>query len=172
MAITRIACTPEKLDILHQLARQTFTEAFAADNDPSDFEDYMAKAFDRDLIKSQLEDPDITYYLLYSDGELAGYYKLNENKSQTDIWDADSLELERIYVLSELQGRKIGSSVMRLVLDEARERQKKYIWLGVWEKNIPAIRFYQRLGFTKFGEHPYYIGTDKQTDWLMRYELP
>jgi len=48
---------------------------------------------------------------------------------------------------------------------------KSFLWLGVWEKNIRAISFYKEHGFVKFGKHPYYIGKDKQMDWLMRYEL-
>jgi ribosomal protein S18 acetylase RimI-like enzyme len=48
---------------------------------------------------------------------------------------------------------------------------KDFVWLGVWEHNTAAIKFYQRHGFTKFGEHPYYVGNDKQMDWLMRIDL-
>jgi ribosomal protein S18 acetylase RimI-like enzyme len=50
-------------------------------------------------------------------------------------------------------------------------KKKAYIWLGVWEHNTAAIRFYERLGFEKFAMHPYYIGKDRQTDWLMKMNL-
>ena len=53
----------------------------------------------------------------------------------------------------------------------ARKEQVEFLWLGVWEENKKAIRFYKRYGFIKFGTHPYYIGADKQTDWLMKYSL-
>lgn len=53
----------------------------------------------------------------------------------------------------------------------ASHKQKTFLWLGVWEKNDRAIEFYQNHGFSKFGTHPYYIGEDKQTDWLMRFEM-
>jgi ribosomal protein S18 acetylase RimI-like enzyme len=48
---------------------------------------------------------------------------------------------------------------------------KRYLWLGVWEHNRGAIRFYERHGFVKFGEHPYYVGNDCQTDWMMRLDF-
>ena len=83
----------------------------------------------------------------------------------------DALELERIYIIKEFQGRKIGQKLLQRAMKIGFERNKAYLWLGVWEKNVDAIRFYQKHGFVKFGTHPYYIGNDKQTDWLMRYDL-
>lgn len=50
-------------------------------------------------------------------------------------------------------------------------RNKKILWLGVWQENKGAIQFYERHGFQKFGTHPYFIGSDEQTDWLMRFHL-
>ncbi|MEM9391391.1 MAG: GNAT family N-acetyltransferase, partial [Bacteroidota bacterium] len=46
-----------------------------------------------------------------------------------------------------------------------------YIWLGVWEYNTDAIRFYERLGFTPFGQHSFILGSDHQTDILMKKPL-
>ena len=44
-----------------------------------------------------------------------------------------------------------------------------FLWLGVWEKNLSAIRFYEKNGFTAFGEHIFMLGTDPQRDVLMKY---
>jgi ribosomal protein S18 acetylase RimI-like enzyme len=81
------------------------------------------------------------------------------------------MELERIYVVPEYQGKGIGADILKQILIHAKEWNKKYLWLGVWEHNPKAISFYQRHGFQKFGEHPYFIGNDKQTDWLLRLDL-
>ena len=102
---------------------------------------------------------------------MVGYLKINFGTAQSDIEDDSALELERIYVSKEFQGRQIGSQTLTKVLELAKNQNKQYVWLGVWEQNQGAIRFYERYGFIKFGEHPYYIGSDKQTDWLMRYDL-
>ena len=61
--------------------------------------------------------------------------------------------------------------MLQQILVLAKSLGKEFIWLGVWEHNPKAIKFYQRNGFIKFDEHPYFIGTDKQTDWLLRLEL-
>lgn len=100
-----------------------------------------------------------------------GYIKLNENESQSDIKDIDSIELERIYLLSEFQGQGIGEWILRQVISVAKARIKFFMWLGVWEDNPKAIKFHQKLGFNKLGNHPYFIGKDEQTDWLMRLDI-
>ena len=81
------------------------------------------------------------------------------------------MELERIYVKSEFQRNKIGLFMLNNIKRIATSKNKSYLWLGVWEKNGKAIRFYEKNGFIKFGKHPYYIGTDKQMDWLMKLNL-
>ena len=43
--------------------------------------------------------------------------------------------------------------------------------LYVWEKNEKALAFYKKHGFHKIGEHSFVIGSDIQTDHLMRLDL-
>jgi ribosomal protein S18 acetylase RimI-like enzyme len=60
---------------------------------------------------------------------------------------------------------------MKESLRIAGERAKNVVWLGVWEKNDRAIRFYEKWGFEKFGETDFLLGDDLQQDWLMRKVL-
>ena len=108
---------------------------------------------------------------MYCDENIAGYLKLNEASSQTDINDSDSLEIERIYVVSEYQGTGLGDFLIEKAIQKAIERNKKYAWLGVWEKNQKAIRFYQKNGFYEIGTHLFCMGNDEQTDYIMRKDL-
>jgi ribosomal protein S18 acetylase RimI-like enzyme len=41
----------------------------------------------------------------------------------------------------------------------------------VWEHNPKAQHFYQKLGFEKFSEHQFMVGSDPQTDWLMKKKI-
>ena len=36
------------------------------------------------------------------------------------------------------------------------------IWLGVWEKNLRAIRLYEKWGFKKVGTKEFILGSDLQ----------
>ena len=171
MALLFKKCTNSDLDKLVEISRKTFVEAFEKDNDPEDFSTYIDKAFEKSNIEEQLLNPNSIFYFVYFDELLVGYFKLNENAAQTDIKSKESIELERIYVLEEFQGNRIGAQTLQEATKLASQKRKNFIWLGVWQKNEDAIRFYQKHGFIKFDTHPYYIGKDKQTDWLMRFEL-
>lgn len=171
MELTITTCTIEDLPLLVSLSRTTFAAAFETQNNPDDFNHYMDTAFHPDQLGRELRNPMSRFFFVRADGELAGYAKVNEGDAQTDLKHADGIELERIYVRQDFQGRKIGEWILRQVIGHAREQAKNYLWLGVWEANTAAIRFYERYGFTKMGTHPYYIGKDRQTDWLMRLDL-
>ena len=171
MKLTVTPCSADDLHTLVRISRKTFRDAFEARNDPEDFQQYLSTALSAEKLGEELADPLSHFYLVYLEDDLLGFYKVNEGDSQSDIRDPMALELERIYVLSEYQGRGFGRMIMGHVSDKARELGKVYLWLGVWEENKGAIAFYESLGFVKFGRHPYYIGGDKQMDWLMKLDL-
>jgi ribosomal protein S18 acetylase RimI-like enzyme len=164
-------CSVSDLDTLVKISKDTFVAAFEKDNDPDDFWEYINKAFSRERLEVELQNPDSLFHFVYESNTLVGYFKVNLGTAQTDVHDEKSMELERIYVLGAHQGKQIGAQMLQYIIQLAAEQTMEYLWLGVWEHNPKAIRFYQRHGFQKFGEHPYYIGTDEQTDWLLRLEV-
>ncbi len=164
-------CSVGDLETLLWISRKTFSDAFEKENNPEDFQSYIDTAFRREAISDQLKNKKIHFYFVYVNDELAGYFKLNETGAQSDINDPETVELERIYVLEDFQGKNIGTRMLNEVTAIARKLEVNYLWLGVWEENRSAIRFYERYGFVKFGEHPYAVNTDIQTDWLMKLEL-
>jgi len=164
-------CVVQDLDMLTEISRTTFIDAFEKDNKPLDFNNYMDAAFSKETIKAELLNPNSSFYFTYLNQELAGYFKLNKAEAQNEILDQSSIELERIYVLNKFQGLGIGKRMLNEIIAISKVKQLHYLWLGVWELNANAIRFYERHGFKKFGKHPYYIGKDKQTDWLMKLQL-
>jgi ribosomal protein S18 acetylase RimI-like enzyme len=171
MNVSFRACNIEDLDELVDISRVTFVDAFEKLNNPDDFNNYLAKAFSIERIKSELLDTNIQFYFTYLNDSLVGYFKLNEGKAQTESFKEDTLELERIYVLQHFQGKQIGKAMLYKAIAIAKAKKASFLWLGVWEKNIEAIKFYERYGFKKFMTHPYFIGKDKQTDWLMKLIL-
>jgi len=140
-------------------------------NTPSNMVAYLEQSFNINKLCGELSNSDSFFYFLYSNGELAGYLKLNESPSQTDINDIQSLEIERIYVAKEFQGEGLGRILMNKAISIASTRKKSYVWLGVWEKNEKAILFYQKNDFYKVGTHSFFMGEEEQTDFVMRKNL-
>nr|WP_299343418.1 GNAT family N-acetyltransferase [Allomuricauda sp.] len=171
MTLNLQKCTSKDLEILIKISKETFISAFEKDNNPEDFLSYVNKAFGKDQMEAQLNNPNSHFYFVLDKGTLVGYFKLNEGDAQTELQDEESFELERIYVLDAFQGKSIGTWMLNQAIEIAKSEQKRYLWLGVWEHNPGAIRFYERNGFKKFGTHPYYVGSDKQTDWIMRLDF-
>ena len=164
-------CSINDLDQLVQISKSTFIDAFETDNNPDDFKVYIDFAFNKSKLTEELENPFIIFYFVYADNKPVGYFKLNENEAQSDLKGEDSLELERIYVIPKFQGIGLGKRMLQHVKKLASQSTKTFLWLGVWEHNKAVIKFYEVNGFSKFGKHPYYIGKDKQMDWLMRFDL-
>ena len=164
-------CSNDDLDKLIKISRTTFIDAFEKDNNPDDFKEYINSAFSKENSMAELSNPDALFYFAYHNDILVGYFKINQKGAQTESFDQNTIELERIYVLNKFQGQHIGKQMLFKTIKLAKLKEAPFLWLGVWEKNSAAIRFYQRYGFIKFNTHHYYIGTDKQTDWLMKLNL-
>jgi hypothetical protein len=162
---------PSEVELLLALSRKTFYDAFEHLNNPEDFEAYTSKAFTAEKLLSEIENPNSDFYFAVLNDEPVGYIKLNYRDAQTEFQEADGVEIERIYILADQQGKNIGKQLLDFVVDKATEADMQYIWLGVWEHNHAAMRFYQRHGFTIFSSHHFMVGNDKQTDILVKREL-
>lgn len=156
---------------LQIIGRQTFFETFAASNTEEDMKKYLDDNFTVEKITGELNNPDSYFFIAREDGEAIGYLKVNEGNAQTELKDNSSLEIERIYVLSAFHGKKIGQILYEKALTLAQALNKKSIWLGVWEENLRAIKFYEKNGFVAFDKHIFKMGEDEQTDIMMRKTL-
>lgn len=152
-------------------ARKMFFDAFLSLNSELSMQQYAAKAFTIEKLIEELNNPDAEFYLASLDGHPAGYLKLNFNQAQTEFREAQALEVERIYVDGSFQGKNIGGQLLSFAIDIAKQRQLSYMWLGVWEKNPGAIKFYQRHGFTITGSHNFFLGDEEQTDLVMQKDI-
>ncbi|WP_273485297.1 GNAT family N-acetyltransferase [Desulforamulus ruminis] len=123
---------------------------------------YLEQAFEINKLRDELSNSSSLFYFLYVDEELAGYLKLNEYEAQTDLNDPQSIEIERIYVTKEFQGKGLGRILLNKAIDTANIRKKSYIWLGVRERNDKAISFYKKNGFYVIGNHPSLWEKNKQ----------
>ena len=111
------------------------------------------------------------FYFAKIDNEVIAYLKVNYGESQTELKDNKSLEIERIYVSKEFHGKNVGQLLYNKAIEVAEQRGSEYVWLGVWEQNPRAIRFYEKNGFAVFDKHIFKLGNDEQIDILMKLKL-
>ncbi|MCW9705454.1 GNAT family N-acetyltransferase [Fodinibius salsisoli] len=164
-------CTLSDVELLSEVAKETFHETFADTNSSETMNAYLESSFNKEQLKKEIRNHNSLFLFLYSNGELAGYLKVNEKDAQTEFQEKDGLEIERIYLRKEFQGQGLGSSLLEKAISIATDRNKKYVWLGVWEHNEKAISFYEHKGFAKTGSHTFLMGEEQQIDYIMRKEL-
>jgi ribosomal protein S18 acetylase RimI-like enzyme len=129
---------------------------------------YLQKAFNKEKLFAELTNRNCKFYFMHLDHDLVGYLKLNDVPAQSDINDPESLEVERIYIRKEYQGKGLGKNLMDHALQIGKEMKKQYLWLGVWEKNTDAIAFYIKIGFHAAGRHSFKMGNELQSDLIMK----
>lgn len=164
-------CQLSDLPVLREIAYRTYAEAYRHLNTPENMQAYLDYAFDPQYLRAQLLNSQSSFFFLYVDGCLAGYLKLNEHDAQTDLKDPAGLEIERIYVVKDFQGRGLGRLLAQQALEFARARHKAFAWLSVWLKNPGAIEFYRKLGFQPAGTRFFVMGDERQEDYIMRLDL-
>ncbi|WP_420385691.1 GNAT family N-acetyltransferase [Roseivirga sp.] len=158
----------EELEVLRSLSVETFSDTFSNMNDPENFDSYLKKAFSMQKLSDEFKHPDSFFYFLKDESGLLGYLKINTKTAQTEQLLDSALEIERIYIVQEAQGKGLGKALLEFAMGEAKARQLLCVWLGVWEKNEKAIAFYKHHGFEVFADHPFKLGDDLQRDLLMK----
>ncbi|WP_439558422.1 GNAT family N-acetyltransferase [Dyadobacter sp.] len=159
------------LQTVQQISKETFFETFAEANTEADMNKYLTENFSETKIAAELSNPESQFFVASLNGNPVGYMKLNTGRAQTELQDPTSLEIERIYVKSTFHGQKVGQLLYNKALEVASAEQKAFIWLGVWEENLKAIRFYEKNGFVAFDKHIFRFGDDEQVDVMMRREV-
>lgn len=157
--------------IIHTIAVTTFLETYSSVNSQENILNYLSKNYSLEQLTREINNPLSEFYLAVLNHQIIGFLKINFGEAQTEIKDNESVEIERIYVLSEFHGKKIGQLLFDKALEIARKHRSTYLWLGVWEKNPKAIRFYQKNNLTEFDKHIFKLGNDEQIDIMMKIEL-
>ncbi len=160
-------------ETLAPLAVKIFNDTFAANplNKPEDMQVYIAEFMSVEAFEEELTDKDSIFFIAEIESEMIGYAKLKESSAEDCVADENPIELCRLYVAHEFHGKGIAKKLMNECFAEATRKNFQTMWLGVWEFNFRAQRFYEKLGFSKVGKHIFQLGSDAQTDLVMVRKL-
>lgn len=160
-------CVIEDLEQLQSISYQTFDETFREQNKKENIDNYLLHTFTKERLLKEFQNSNSFLYFIFYQKSLAGYLKLNIQDAQTEFIEGNNLEIERIYVLNQFQKLGLGKQLYDKSIEVAKELSCDHIWLGVWEKNYNAIAFYEKFKFEKIDEHAFYMGDEKQIDYIM-----
>ena len=172
-SITIRQAISEDAKLLTDLAYTTFWDAFAhhPKNAPDDLNHYMRQAFNQEQIAAELSDEKNIFLIAELGEEAAGYSKIILDNIEPGIVAERPVELSRLYAHQKHLGQGVGQTLMDACFDRARAEDCDVMWLGVWEYNPRAQRFYEKNGFRVVGKHVFQLGEDPQTDLLMQREI-
>jgi ribosomal protein S18 acetylase RimI-like enzyme len=157
--------------IIADLSQRTFIDSFAHHNTKENMDKFMNEQFSTQQLMAEVADLNNIFLIAYFDDEPVGYVRMRESENPEELANIDAIEIARIYAEQKTIGKGIGKALMLKCISIAREKNKKIIWLGVWEHNSLAISFYKKFGFEQFSSHIFMLGDDVQTDLLMKKSL-
>ena len=159
------------LPLLQEISKRTFHDSFAALNTAENMKFHLDNHFTEEKLTAEILNRNSKFFFAIREGIPVGYLKINQGTAQTVLPNDQGVEIERIYVDRLFKGSGIGKTFISKALELANASRAGYLWLGVWEKNEPAIHFYEKNGFVKFSKHIFKLGDDDQTDLLMKKTL-
>src|SRR6476659_6640628 len=157
--------------LLAELGRKTFYDALIEYNTPENMAKYVSTHFSPEIQMSEIKDPDTVFLIAEQNGGPVGYAKLKEQSKGDGVAGTNPMELQRIYTIHEYIGKGVGAELMKEAIREAKERGFNCLWLGVWERNERAIKFYEKWGFKRVGGNIFVLGEDIFKDFTMELSL-
>jgi len=157
---------------LSAISIQTFYDTFISTCTEEDMNTFLKEYFNIKQVQLELNNENDFYYLAELNGKVVGYCRWMEDYTNFPVMKQwKSLELKRIYVLEEFHGKGVAQQLMNFVIQSAKKNQYQVVWLGVWEHNYRAQKFYEKYSFVHSGHtHDFPIGSTAQTDcWFWRF---
>lgn len=157
--------------IICALGVTTFYEAYFEFDDSNDLAEYVLENFSVGQIERELKDNNSTFHIAQIERSAVGYAKLRENAPAECLAGENTIEIQRVYILEKMRGKGVGAALMKKCFDEARRKNYESVWLGVWEQNLAAQKFYRKYGFQKVGEITFPYGQTTGTNYVLKLDL-
>ncbi|MGI9552293.1 MAG: GNAT family N-acetyltransferase [Aurantibacter sp.] len=145
-SIEILPLTQEKFGEYIEVGKKSYAEHYLdlwQDRDPSP---YIDESFTEEVLHRDLKNQNSNLFIIYSNNAPIGVLKIIVNRKIGHYTSDEALLLQKIYLLNECSGTGIGSYTLAFVLDFAKRRNKKVVWLDVMKKGR-ALQFYLKKGF-------------------------
>ena len=171
--MTSIVKAEEKdFKLLADIAKLSFIESHGHSAGPADINDYVTKNFNDDVFKDELRDPKNIYHIIYHKKLAAGYSKIIFNAAHPNIQIRNVTKLERLYLLKEFYGLKVGFELFNFIRELSKNNNQAGMWLFTWKENRRAIEFYKKAGFIVIGSYDFKLTethSNPNHQMLLRY---
>jgi ribosomal protein S18 acetylase RimI-like enzyme len=173
------AATADDAARLAELGRDSFVAKFGHLYRREDLAAFLAASHAEPVVAGELGDSGMRVMLAERDGDptlggggLAGYCKL----VLAPTWREHArgrrpVELKQLYTAPDATGGGIGAALLDWALSAARAEGADEIQLSVWAGNDGAQRFYRRHGFDKVADIEFWVGQQRDEEFLFALML-
>ncbi len=158
MSVVIRSAVPQDAALLAAFAAQSFTHTYRELSDAQEIADYVGEHFQPDVMAGVIGDAACSTLLAWVGDELAGYAVVKATAPPDCVTQPGPLKLWRLYLGERFIGQGLGARMMQAVHDEAHRRGAQTLWLGVYDRNVRAVQFYERFGFAKVGGQEFLFG--------------
>ena len=100
------------------------------------------------IFKQELENPNSQYFVALLNEEIVGF---------AGIWTAvDDIHITNIVTRKDLRKQGIAKKLLEHLLLVSKQKNLSSLTLEVNEKNVPAIKLYEKYHFQKIGQRKNY----------------
>lgn len=162
--------TSADVPALARLGRESFVAAFGHLYSAENLNAFLEQVYSEASVREEIEGEECIHQLADDGTRLLGYVKLRYPSWYLEDSDAaNPIALGQLYTQPDCTGQGIGAALMEWAIAEARARGHDAIQLSVWAENFGGQRFYQRYGFAKVADIDFWVGDQRDEEFL--YEL-
>jgi ribosomal protein S18 acetylase RimI-like enzyme len=149
--------TEEDYKAIVTIGKSSVAEAHRDSTSEENLNEYLENNYNENAIIHELKDLNNIYHIICYDGLQVGFSKIILNSTHSNIVAEKVTKLDRIYLLKEFYGLKLGRELLKYNIKYARNNNQTGIWLYTWIGNNRAINFYLKGGFKIIGSHKFYV---------------
>ncbi|KAG0279943.1 hypothetical protein BGZ96_001764 [Linnemannia gamsii] len=161
--------TADDASVLAELGALTFTHTFGAMYTPKDLQDFLTTTYTVEKHLVPLADSRESFWLVEDEsGQAMAFGWAGACHLPVDNLESNAGQIKRIYVHPDHQGKKLGSRLIKRMLDWLGDEGFEHLYIGVWSENYGAHRLYARYGFEKFAEYDFPVGDHVDREFIFK----
>lgn len=149
--------TKKDYDKIVSIGRISVTEAHKDSCSAEILNEYIERNYNAEEVQNELSNLDNIYHIIKHNDNPVGFSKIVLNEKHPNITLENVAKLDRIYLLSEFHGFKLGYELLKFNIEFSKNKQQSGIWLYTWIGNKKAINFYDNVGFKIIGSHNFLV---------------
>jgi ribosomal protein S18 acetylase RimI-like enzyme len=155
--MTIYKATEKDCNSIVSIGKLSVAESHRGSNSDEVMNEYLEKNYNAGVIRQELNDVNNFYYVINHNDAPVGFSKLVFDAKHPDIDAGNVAKLDRIYLLKEFYGLKLGLELLNFNIELARRNNQSGVWLYTWVENKRAINFYLKVGFRIIGDYKFYV---------------